>query len=240
MKQFAIIGLDPFGIRMLEQLSLITRDIIIIDKDASVINQYKDLARDAFIMDAINENALSKIIPSEIDAAILDLGSSLEAAIMVTNYLKKMNVKEIIVKADNDQQGDVLKIVGATKVVFPDQETAKSLTPLLASASLFKYMPVSATLVMAELLVPPDLAGKTARDANVRANFGINIVAIRHASETEFQMLPHADYVFLPDDAILVAGTPAKIQSLVSDGEAEGASSLRNFFKFMFSSGNRT
>lgn len=236
MKQFAIIGLAPFGIRMLEQLSLITRDIIIIDKNPDVINLYKDLAREAFIMDAVNEKVLYKIIPPEIDAAILDLGSSLEAAIMITNYLKKLQVKEIIVKADNDQQGDVLKIVGATKVVFPDQETAKSLTPLLASASLFKYMPVSTSLVMAELLIPPDLAGKTAREANVRKNYGINIIAIRHENEKEFQMLPHADYVFLPDDVILVAGIPSKIQALVAEGEVEHASGLRNFFKFMFSS----
>ena len=119
MKQFAIIGLDTFGIRMLEQLSLVTQDIIVVDKNEEIVNRYKDLAHEALIMDASNEKALAQTIPPDIDAAIVDLGSSIEDTIMVTNYLKKMNVKEIIVKAENDQLGEVLKIIGRDNGIAP-------------------------------------------------------------------------------------------------------------------------
>lgn len=74
MKQFAIIGLGAFGIRMLDELLSVTDEIIIVDKDREVIEKYKDKAKAAYITDAINETALSKIIPSDIDSVIVDLG----------------------------------------------------------------------------------------------------------------------------------------------------------------------
>ena len=151
MKQFAIIGLGAFGVRMLEELLTITDEIIIIDKDKEIINKYKDFAKSAYVTDAINEIALTKIIPPEIDAVIVDLGGKIEVSIMTTNYLKKMGIKDIVVKAQTDEHGEVLTMVGATKVVFPDQEAAKRITPMLASSLLFNFMPISANLALAEV-----------------------------------------------------------------------------------------
>src|SRR5512133_2007785 len=108
MKQFAIIGLGSFGMRMLEELLGVTSEIIIIDKDREIIERYKDRAKAAYITDAINETALRKIIPTEIDAVIVDLGGKIEASLMATSYLKKMGIKEIIVKAETDEHGEIL------------------------------------------------------------------------------------------------------------------------------------
>lgn len=238
MKQFVIVGLDTFGIRMLEQLSLVTNDIIIIDKDPETVNQYKDLAHDAFIMNAINEKALETLIPRDIDAAIVDLGSSIEASIMVTNHLKKMDVKEIIVKAESDELGNVLKIVGATKVIYPDREAAKGLTPLLASSSLFQYMPVSPSLVLAEVRIMEEFVGKSVRDSNFRSQTGIHIVALRKDSDPNFTLLPDADYTFTSEDILLIAGPPHAIQTLVADEITAAETGLVKLFRFMFTSQN--
>ena len=239
MKQFAIIGLGTFGIRMLEQLSLVTSDIIVVDRDEETANLYKDLAREVLIMDASNEKVLERTIPQDIDAAVVDLGSSIEDTIMVTNYLKKMNVKEIIVKAESDQLGEVLKIVGATKVVFPDRETAKSLTPLLASANLFQYMQISPSLVLAELKMMEPYVGVSVRDANLRVKSGINIVALRKEHDANFSLLTDAEYVFCSDDVLLISGPPEAVQKLVTEEVSSSGSDLKNFFKFMVSTASR-
>ena len=84
MLQVAIIGLGTFGVRMLEELNDIDADVIILDKDADMINKYKDLARDAYITDAINHEAIMKCVPETIDAAIVDVGNNLEVEILTT------------------------------------------------------------------------------------------------------------------------------------------------------------
>ena len=154
MKQFAIIGVGTFGKRMLEELSQIDCEILIVDKDRDVIEHLKDLATSSFIADAMNEVTIQKLVPTTIDAAIVDLGDNREVSILVTNYLKKIGIKNIIAKAETDEHGEVLDLVGANTVVFPNREAAKRITPLLISPLLFNYMPISHGLVIAEVKVP--------------------------------------------------------------------------------------
>ena len=119
MLQVAIIGLGTFGVRMLEELNDIDADVIILDKDADMINKYKDLARDAYITDAINHEAIMKCVPETIDAAIVDFVNILEVELMTINYLSKMGLKQIIVGAHTDETGIVLAFVCAYNVFYP-------------------------------------------------------------------------------------------------------------------------
>lgn len=230
MKQIAIIGLGNFGIRMLEELSEITSEIIIIDKDREIIEKYKDSAKDAFITDAINETALKKIIPCDIDAVIVDLGGKIEFSIMATNYLHKIGVKKIIAKAQTDEHGEVLTMVGATMVVFPDYEAAKRITPLLASNALFNYMPISSNLSLAEVRIEGDIIGKTLIEANIRKNYELNIVAFREESHEEFTFIP-PDYIFCENHILLVAGSDKAISRF---SEEKSVKAKTDNFKRLF------
>lgn len=220
MKQFAIIGLGAFGLRMLEELLEITDEIIIIDKDKETIEKYKDKARAAYVTDAINEVALTKIIPNEIDAVIVDLGGKIEVSIMTTNYLKKIGVRNILVKAQTDEHGEVLSMVGATQVIYPDREAAKRITPMLASSLLFNFMPISENLALAEVQANDYCKGKTLIEANLRKEFGLNVVAMRKIDGDDFQFINDPSYVFAEEDVLLVAGKEdgiAKFSSRTGD-----------------------
>jgi trk system potassium uptake protein len=234
MKQFAIIGLGSFGLRMLEELLEYTSEIIIIDKDRDVVDKYKDKAKAAYITDAINETALRKIIPPEIDAVIVDLGGKIEVSIMTTNYLKKMGIREILVKAQTDEHGEVLEMVGATRVVFPDHEAAVRITPMLASSVMFNFMPISRNFALAEVRTTEACIGKSLRDSNLRERFGLNVVAIRHRGEDEFGFISDPSYVFTADDALLVAGSEESIHSFSQEGEKRTIRRPGGFLKHFF------
>ena len=234
MKQFAIIGLGAFGLRVLEELLSITNEIIIIDKDKDIIDKYKDLAKAAYITDAINEIALRKIIPPEIDAVIVDLGGKIEASIMATNYLKKMGVREIIAKAQSDEHGEVLSMVGATKVVFPDREAAKRITPMLASSLLFNFMPISANLALAEVRANEYCIGKTLLDANLRKLFRLNVVAMRKVDKGEFFFINDPAYIFTEDDILLVAGAEEHINKFSRITERVQQTNVQSLFRNLF------
>jgi len=133
MRQYAIIGLGSFGLRMLEKLAAVADEIVVIDRDADVIERCKDLVRNAFIADASDVDAVERILPEGLDVAVVDVGDNIEAAILVTSSLKKLGVGEIIVKASSDQRGEILELVGATQVVYPDREAAAQIVPMLVS-----------------------------------------------------------------------------------------------------------
>jgi trk system potassium uptake protein TrkA len=240
MKQFAIIGLGAFGIWMLEELSETSAEVIIIDKDKEVIEKYKDLCKAAYVSDAINAQAIEKIVPGDIDAAIVDLGGKIEVSIMATNYLKKLGIKDIIVKAQSVEHGEVLSMVGATKVIFPDREAAKRVVPMLTSSLLFNFLPISVNLALAEVGVNASCVGKTLIETDLRKSFGLNVVAMRKSTSEEFLFISDPLYRFEPDDVLLVAGSEACINRFSSEGVKPGKSTVQDLFRTLFPEHRKT
>lgn len=234
MLQIAIIGLGTFGIRLLEELSSIDADVLIIDKERNIIEKYKSIAKDAYITDAINEEALKKIIPVEIDAVIIDFGQSLEASIMITNYLHKMGIKRIIVEAQSDEQGEVLKLVGATQVVFPEQEAAKHITPLLASSAMFNFLQISPDFALAEIAVNELIEEKTLADSGMRQKYSLNVVAYRKDASSDFQFVNNPAFIFQKGYILLVAGTNKAIDTFLHAGKEHDVNSKPSLFNRLF------
>jgi trk system potassium uptake protein TrkA len=217
VRQYAVIGLGSFGLRMLEKLAAVTDEIVVVDRDADAIEKCKDLAKNAYIADVANGEALAHVLPEGLDVAVVDVGDNIEAAILVTNTLKKLGVGEIIVKANSDQGGEILKIIGATRVVYPDREAATQIVPMLVSPALFNYMPLSPSLVMAEVKIPEKYAGLTLIEANLRQRHGINVIAIRTEGTQDYRYFA-ADYKLRDDDVLLVAGKEKEVLG-ISGGE---------------------
>jgi trk system potassium uptake protein TrkA len=233
MKQFAIIGLGSFGVRMLEKLSEVTDEIIIVDKDADIIEKFKDLAGNAFIADALNEQAIEKMVPDSVDAAIVDMGSNIEASILLVNSLKKRGIKEIIVKTDSDERGEVLKIVGATRVVYPDREAALQITPMLVSPILFSFMPIGTSLVMAEVRVHERFVGLTLVQANFRQKFGVNVIAMRKENNQDYKYFT-PEYKLQSDDVILVAGKSEEVVAFTAAEQRGKKRAMTEFLRGIF------
>lgn len=233
MKQFAIIGLGSFAQTILEELAAYDFEILIIDRDEELINRYKDFAAESFIANVYEEEVLKKVIPMNLDTAIVDLGSDREVSILVVHYLKKMGLKDIIVKAESKTHGEILKVVGASYVMFPEQEAAQRLVPLLASRLLFNYMPVSEDLVLAEMTTPDRYVGKTLVQANLRKDRGLNVVAIRKGGSHKFDFFDPL-YQLGWDDVLLVAGKPADVQFFSRTEDVSQGKKRATFFTKLF------
>lgn len=210
MKQFAIIGLSRFGKRMLEELLNTEAEILLIDKDRELIEEYRDKVAKAYIADAINEAIIRKLIPQSIDAAIVDLGDRVEVSILVTNYLKKIGVKEIIAKAETNEHGEILELVGATNVIFPAREAAKRIVPMLVSSQIFKYLPISKHFAIAEVKTPENIIGTSLIELNLRKKYNINVIAFRILDEADYAFFS-PEYRLKGEDILLVGGSEENI-----------------------------
>ncbi|MBN1412418.1 MAG: TrkA family potassium uptake protein [Spirochaetales bacterium] len=206
MKQIAIIGLGAFGKIVLEELIESECEIIIIDKDHGVIEQYKDKVINAYVADALNEDIINRLVPASIDSAVIDLGDKIEASILVTNYLKKIGIKEIVVKAESDEHGEILELVGAQKVVYPDREAAKRVVPLIISSIICAYLPLSNDFIIAEVKPPKDFIGKSLIQANLRKNYRLNVIGLRKDGGEEYSFFS-PEYRLQDDDIFLLAGS---------------------------------
>jgi trk system potassium uptake protein TrkA len=211
MKQFAILGLSWFGKNVLVELLDMGADVMIIDKDREVIDAYRDHPVTAIVMDIVNEEILRKALPQGLDGVVIDMGDKIEASILATSYCRKLGIPRIFVKAVTEGHAEILEMVGATKIVFPNREAAKRVTPLLVSSGLLNYLPVSGNLVIAELVVPERLFGLSLLEANLRKNHGINLISVRNGDEEYGLFSP--EYRFRPGDVALVSGLDESIEA---------------------------
>ncbi len=214
MKQFAILGLSWFGKNVLEELLDLGADVMIIDKDREVIDSYRDHPVTAIAMDIVNEENLRKALPPGLDGAVIDMGDKIEASILATSYCRKLGIPRIFVKAVTEGHAEILEMVGATKIVFPNREAAKRITPLLVSSGLLNYLPVSGNLVIAELVVPERLFGLSLLEANLRKNHGINLISVRNGEEEYGLFSP--EYRFRPGDVALVSGLDESVEAFAN------------------------
>ena len=211
MVTIAVIGLGTFGNRVTEALLDTDTELVILDKDRDIVEKYKNAVTNAYITDAINEATLKKVIPPDVNAAIVDLGSQLETSILVTNHLKKLGVPQIIVKARSDEHGEILKLVGATKIIYPDYDAAVHIVPMLLSSALFNYMQLSENFAIAEVKVRKEIEGKTLAESSLRQKYSLNVIGLRQEGNDEIKTAADPSLVLTAQMILLVAGTPQSI-----------------------------
>ncbi|MDR2494714.1 MAG: TrkA family potassium uptake protein [Spirochaetaceae bacterium] len=208
-KQIAILGLGHFGKSVLEELLELNTEVLVIDKDRDLIDVYKDAPVHAAVADILSFETLRKILPESVDAVVIDTGERIEASILAASYCAKMRVKIIIAKAETESHAEILELVGATKVIFPNREAAQRVTRQIFSASLLNYLPVGNNVVIAEMAVPPDMVGKMLAGSGLRENYGLNLLAVRSGGGEFLHCAP--DYLFKENDIGLFSGNEENI-----------------------------
>jgi len=238
MKQIVILGLSYFGKSVLDELLDLDVDVLIIDKDRDVIDAYKDSSIGAVVLDVLNAENLRRALPANVDAVVIDLGNKIEASILATSYCVKMAIKNIIVKAETEEHAEILELVGATKIIFPNREAAKRVTPLLLSSVLLNYLPVSGKLVIAEIEIPEAFYGKTVLETDLRRKYGLNLISVKNGDQEYGLFSP--EYRFNEGDIGLISGTDDALEKFSGNlGRQKERKSLTNTFKRLFQFGRK-
>ena len=108
-------GLGTFGVRMLDELIKIGAEVIIIEQNKDLIEMYKSKASSAIVLEEISELSVRKILPSKVDTVIVDFGRKVELSVISTTILKNLGIANIVVRAQSDEHGRLLKTVGACR-----------------------------------------------------------------------------------------------------------------------------
>ncbi len=180
MRQFAVIGLGRFGITVARSLAKKGFQVIAIDSDEEKVRDASEFATVAVQLDATDSPSLQKVGLKNVDAAIIAVGEDIAASILVTMICKDIGIPTVISKASNQLQGKILAKIGADKVVFPERDMGERLAESLASPGIFDYISVSKEHSILEISAPSAFIKKTLGEVNLRAKYGVTVIAIKH------------------------------------------------------------
>ncbi|MCO6436361.1 MAG: TrkA family potassium uptake protein [Phycisphaerae bacterium] len=215
MQNYAIIGLGQFGKCILESLLKRKCDVVVIDHDDKKVQWASELSSNVVKADALNPGVITELFPKGLHCAIIDLGEHWEPSILVTNRLQKLKVPNIVVQALSPAHAEILQMVGATKVIFPEREAAERLAGLLLGRGMLDYFPVSDDFSVVERPVPPNWVGKKLTEMDLRRKREVHVVGFRRSSVgNDRWYLPDVERPFESQDIVLLAGATATLNAL--------------------------
>ncbi|PLR69555.1 MULTISPECIES: potassium channel family protein [Bacillaceae] len=208
-KDFAVIGLGRFGGSICRELSEEGMEVMAIDLDEDKVNEFANIASHAVVGDSTDEAVLKSLGIRNFDHVIVAIGDNIQSSILTTLMLKELGVKFITVKAQNDYHEKVLSKIGADRIVHPERDMGRRIAHNLISNNVLDYLELSDEHSIVEIVVNNKLSGHTLIDLDIRAKYGINIVAIKRGKE--IFVSPQADEVIHKEDILIVIGADTDI-----------------------------
>lgn len=201
---FVVFGLGKFGRSVAQTLAEAGRDVLAIDISEEVIQDIADVVTHAVQADVTDADALNALGVRNFDVAVIAISNNLQASIMSTILVKELGVPYIIAKASNDIHKRVLEKVGADKVIFPEREIGVRIANNLIAENFVDYIELSEEHSIVEIEILDEWCNRSLKDLNVRANYGINIIAIKR--NDTIIITPTPDTLLLTDDILVVIG----------------------------------
>ena len=211
-RQFAVIGLGRFGRNIAKALYEMGYDVLAIDKDMERVQEFSHEVTHVVQADSTDEDALRSLGILNFDVVIVAIGKDTEANIMTTLQLKEIGVPYIVAIARTVLQIKVLEKIGANRVVAPERDMARRVAYNLASTNIMDYIELSPKCSIVEIAIPELLRNKALRESNIRAKYGLNVVAIKRHDNLIISPLPTE--VLMENDIAIVVGSNESINGL--------------------------
>lgn len=215
---YAVIGLGRFGSAVASTLVSLGQDVIGLDDNEDRVREMGEVTS-ALQIDATDIRALRQAGVNAADVAVISIGENIEASLLVVMQVKDLGVPQIIAKAVTPVHGRILEKLGVTRVVFPEREMAERTARSLVIPNALDYITLSSDFSIVEVPVPPSFVGRTLRSIELRARYGLNLVAIKRQVDGREETLvsPSADQELQQGDVVVLLGTNemlAKIETI--------------------------
>jgi len=222
-KQVAVFGLGRFGSNLAMILYDAGYEVLAIDKNTELVETIAPHVTHAIKADATHEAALQKLGINKFDVAVVTVGASIQDSVMITILLKKMGVRYIVSRADNDLHGSILESIGADKVIYPERDTAVRTGPVLTLKGVADFIPLEKSSGIIKVKAPPYFVGKTLANLGFSTGATNGAVVLMLQRGKEGIVNPSMDEVVSPMDVLIIAGNNVDMDRLLEQtGKSNG------------------
>ena len=225
--KYIIIGMGNFGAFLATRLTDLGHEVVGVDSSLSRIELIQDKITHAVVLDSTDIHAVKNLPMKDVDVVVIAIGEDVGASIMTTAIFKQMNVKRIIGRAINSVQETVIRAIGVDEIIHPEEETAQRLAKRLELKGVLDSLEISDDYNIVEVKLPTRYIGLKVEEANIRNEFGLNILSTIQMIEKsnllgikvikkEVSGVIKPDYVFEEEDILLLFGRVKDIHKFLN------------------------
>jgi len=208
-----IIGLGRFGAATAGKLDRLGREVLAVDSDEGLVQKWSERVTHAVQADARNIDALRQIGAQEFSIAVVAVGSSIEASVLITANLVDLKIPQIWAKAISQSHGKILSRIGANHVIYPEAEAGERVAHLV-SGRMIDFIEFDDDFALVKMYPPKPIRGIPLAESQVRKKFGITVVGVKAPGKDFTYATPET--VISNHDLIIVSGNSADIEKFAS------------------------
>jgi trk system potassium uptake protein TrkA len=208
-----VIGLGRFGAATAGQLDRLDREVLAVDGDATLVQKWSERVTHAVQADARNIDALRQIGAQEFAIAVVAVGSSIEASVLITANLVDLGIPQIWAKAISQSHGTILKRIGANHVIYPEAEAGERVAHLV-SGRMIDFIEFDDDFALVKMYPPKPIRGLPLSETHIRNKWGITVVGVKTPGQDFTYATPET--VVSDDDLIIVSGNSVDIEKFAS------------------------
>jgi trk system potassium uptake protein len=198
-----VIGLGRFGAATAGQLQRLDREVLAIDEDNGLVQKWSERVTHAVQADARSIDALRQIGAQDFAIAVVAVGSSIEASVLITANLVDLKIPQIWAKAISQSHGKILARIGANHVIYPEAEAGERVAHLV-SGRMLDFIEFDDDFAIVKMYPPKPIRGIPLSESQVRKKFGITVVGVKSPGKDFTYATPET--VVSNHDLIIVSG----------------------------------
>ncbi|GAA3727331.1 TrkA family potassium uptake protein [Leifsonia bigeumensis] len=204
-----VIGLGRFGAGAAGQLDRLGREVLAVDDSLALVQKWADRVTHAVQADARSIEALKQIGAQDFSVAVVAVGSSIEASVLITANLVDLKIPQIWAKAISQSHGKILARIGANHVIYPEAEAGERVAHLV-SGRMLDFIEFDDDFAMVKMYPPKSIRGVPLSETDIRKKFGVTVVGVKSPG-AEFTYAT-AETVISNHDLIIVSGKSGAIE----------------------------
>ncbi len=189
-----VVGLGRFGSAIALTLERLGHDVLAAERDADIVAQFT--GRFPLVeADCTNPEALVQLGVADFPVAVVGVGTSLEASVLIAGNLVDLEVPQIWAKAISPEHARILHRIGVHHVVLPEADAGNRVAHLV-SGKLLDYIEVEDDFTIVKMRPPRELQGFTIGQSQIRKRYGVTVIGVKPPGE---------DFVYATDETRISA-----------------------------------
>jgi len=196
------VGLGRFGAAVADTLDTMDIEVLAVDRDSELVERWSKRLP-VVEADLTDPRALEEIGAGEFSSAVVGIGNSLEASMLITGNLADVGIPEIWAKAISVEHGRILERIGATHVVLPESQAGARVAHSVGGRML-DYIEVEDGFTIVKMRPPRETHNFSLDKLDLPSKYGIQVIGVKSAGH-DFEYARN-DTIVRPDDLLVVAG----------------------------------
>jgi len=213
-ERVTVLGLGDFGYHLACELYQLGHEVLAVDSDQDKVQQILPYVTKAAVAEASDRAALQELDIASFDLVAVCVGERLETAVLLVHYLHQLQVPRILVKVTNEEQAEIVKLVGATEVMHPDQNSARKAALLIHHPRAIDYLELGGGHLVVAAQPPSSIVGKTVGTMAFQERHGVALLGLWQAGQQGPPSPPAPDRTIAETDVLILAGHIDRLQAL--------------------------